>query len=438
MPCPHARQSDEPRERRAPSRRSFLKVAVSIGGASALSACLEREQNGATVTEPSFPQGEDPSTYPDQQHAWQDYLVHDRFGNTIFPLHQTLLLLRYTEDGPPTQADRERVEDAFRTLERAFQRGTGGAESARHTEGLLFTIGYSHRYFERVGDTLPNSAGMLTPEEVVEILGESGVTADTHHAVVHLASGYASVVLAAEQALFEEIDTVNGVEIEGGLADVFERADRRTGFIGKGQPAKRYDRSDITENAPLSMGFKAGFADNLPDEQRATIRDGPFAGGTTQQISRIEIDLDRWYEDHDKESQIKQVFTPAHTAEDVGEFGENLAGDTHKTPEDADRVETDARERGRVGHGQKLVAARDEDFKPRILRRDFNAGDFEGMHFDSWQRHIEDFVETRRAMDRPVEGVPDNQNGIVDYITVTNRATFLMPPRADRALPRVA
>jgi hypothetical protein len=48
------------------------------------------------------------------------------------------------------------------------------------------------------------------------------------------------------------------------------------------------------------MGFKSGYADNLPPEDLVTIDEGPFAGGTVAQVSRTRLDLESWYEeDHD-------------------------------------------------------------------------------------------------------------------------------------------
>ncbi|MFB6075213.1 MAG: hypothetical protein ABEJ89_09390 [Haloarculaceae archaeon] len=443
MPCPHAGGSqDDPRSGPsddALSRRQMIRAAVAIGGTSALSACLDRERDGtATPTERSFPQGpDDLSTLPERQHAWTDYLVRDRFGNTVLPQHHAILLLRYTGPEPPTQSDRESVESAFRTLERAYQRGTGGEPSVVQNEGLLFVVGYAPRYFDRFDAALPASVDLPPSDELLGTIGESEPTADDYDAAVHLASDRGSVLLAVEQALFGELETLNGVSVAGSLDPVFEVAERRTGFVGRDQPAQRYENDDIPDSAPLSMGFKSAYRDTLPSEDRITIRDGPFAGGTTMQVSRLEHDLEAWY-DHDHGERTRRMFSPEHTSEDVGEVGEDLASSSGITEAIAERAERDAREEGVLGHGQKIARARDEEFNQRILRRDFDIADTPGLHFDAWQRTMDDFVQVRRAMngDGIDAEVDEADDGILSVITVTNRATYLMPPRSLRALPR--
>ena len=439
MPCPHHGHGQD--DGAESTRRRFLKAAVAAGGASALSACLDLEA-GATTPEQDlsqFPRGpEDLSGLPDRQHAWQDYFIHDRFGNTVFPKHNTLLLLDYVGESPPADEERQQVEGAFRTLERAFQRGTSGESNAIHHDGLLFTMGYAPSYFEGFDADLPPSVDLPTPRELLDELDEDESRADDVDAAIHLASGFASVVLAAEEHLLSGFDRLNGVESEGTLAGVFELAERRPGFIDKGQPAREYDHPDIPESAPLAMGLKGGFQDNLPDEDRVTIREGPFAGGTTQMVSRVESDLDRWYEES-REDRIKQIYTPDHTPEMVGDVGEDLAGFSGKTPEHVEKLPDDAAD-GLVGHGQKLAQARtdpDEGFATIISRRDFNGTAEPSLHFDSWQREMADFVRVRKAMNGEAfaDQVDPENNGIIDYIEVTNRATFLIPPREHRALP---
>jgi len=419
----------------------MIRAAVAIGGMSGLSACLNREptdvsEPAETAADQQFPPGpEDLGTLPERQHAWTDYLVRDRFGNTVLPQHQTILMLDYTGPETPSDDDREQVESAFRTLERAYQRGTGGDSSAVQHEGLLFVVGYAPAYFDRFDTDLPDSVDLPSSRAVLSELDEPSPSADSHDAVIHLAAGFGSVVLSAEQALFGDLDHVNGVPVDGTLAEHFKVAERRTGFIGRGQPAQKYDGDEIPDNAPLSMGFKSGFGDNLPREDRITIPNGPFAEGTTMQVSRLEHDISSWY-DNSHQERTERMFSPSHDSEDVGEVGEDLASFSSVTEEVVEETEAHA-EDGVVGHGQKVAHARDEDFRQRIMRRDFNSTGEPGMHFDSWQREIEDFLAVRRAMngEHVDTDVDSEDDGILEFIDVTNRATFLMPPRSLRALP---
>lgn len=434
MPCPVSGGSTS-----GPSpgieRREFLKSALAIGGASALSACVSR---GKEVTLPRGP--EDLDSLPRRQHAWNDYLVTDPHGNTVLPHHQLLLFLDVTVSNP-TATDRERAESALTTLERAFQRGTGGDRSATATDGLFFSIGYAPSYFDRFDADLSDSVDLPAPETVLEATDEDPSKADHHDALLMLTSDHVEALLESELALFGDVEELNGVAVDGGLEHAFEVVERRTGFIGKGLPSERLDHP-VPEESPQAMGFKSGFRDNQASEERVTIADGPFAGGTTQHVSKLQFDLGEWYE-NDHDDRVELMFSPEHTSDEVGEVGDFLASDSKVTDGIIERTDQHARHRGRVGHTQKVARARD-DGEPLILRRSEGIstdGEVPGLNFTSVQQRIGDFIETRKAMngtdlsaETDGEGGPSG-NGILDFIEVRNRANFLLPPRPHRALP---
>jgi hypothetical protein len=95
-----------------------------------------------------------------------------------------------------------------------------------------------------------------------------------------------------------------------------------------------------------------------------------------------------------------------------------------------------------VGHHETVAQAR-KNGKPLLLRRDFNTtdGGQAGVHFLSLQKSIDDFVETRRAMNGwyvrdDSEAITDrSNNGILEFITEVATANFYVPPRADRSFP---
>ncbi|MDS0295662.1 DUF7405 family protein [Halogeometricum luteum] len=422
------------------SRRTMVKAALAIGGSSALAACQEAERSPdeETTEGPEYPRGtEDRSALPARQHAWDDYLVNSVHGTVTQSQHQLLLGLSYEGSVPPTDEERERVENALRTLERAFQWGSGLDASGSINDGLLFMLGYAPRYLERVGIELDE---LQRPETVLAELGEDESLAADFDALLLLDSDYASILLAAEQALFAEKERLNGVEVEHRLSDIFTVTERRTGVLGKGRPAQEIDNEDIPEDAPLSMGFRAGFSNSLPAEDAATFSAGPFAGGTTLAVSRVRTDLDRWY-DQPHEQRTKEMYCPAHDYEDVGDVGDALGDHSEITEENVGNLEELAAEHGIVGHAQKVASARDEEFQTQILRRSEGVAtdDVHGsaFNFSSVQTDTRKFVEVRRAMN--VEeydvDVPDDRHGIVDYLGTLSRSTFLVPPRADRALP---
>lgn len=423
---------------RAIPRRSFVASAVAIGGASALSACLETERDAADPAEPEYPRGpEDASALPERQHAWNQYLVREPSGNTILPQQQLVLFYSYTGSVPPTDEERAAVEDALRSIERAYQRGTGGDTGATFNEGLLFTLGYAPGYFERFDGSLPDDLDLPPPRDVIDTLEEDATPEDAD-AVVLCNSDLGGIVLGVEQALAGEQATINGVDVEGDFASVFEQVQRRPAVVGRGNPAEELDHPDIDEDAPLSMGYKSGFDDSNPPEEAVTLASGPFAGGTTQLVSRLGIDLDAWY-DLSEEDRVTQMFATGHTVDEVGETGEALGGSSRVHPADTEGLAEKAETHGRLGHTQKTARARDENFETTILRRsEGNVSDPDhdaGMNFSSIQRGIGRFVDVREAMNDLGGDVDAHHSGIVDFLSVERRGTFLLPPRSLRALP---
>jgi len=405
-------------------RRDYLRYLVAAGGAAGLAACLDATE------EEDVPTG-DPGERPARQHAWNDILRTDDDGNPRPPEHHVLAALELTTD--PGADARETVETAFRSLERAY---------AFAPEGLLFTVGYTPAYFERVGGDppLPEPTAITTLEDP---------EFDEFDAVVHLASDDPAVVLEAEESLLGEETEPNGVAMDATLDGIFERAEpRRTGFVGPGLPAEHTDLDgvpdSIPEEAPFFMGFRSGFAGSQAPEDRVTIQDGPYAGGTTMHVESLALQLRTWFEQDSQFQRISKLYSPEHAEEDlVGEVGEKLGTATGVAGEIADRTEQDARERGMVGHAQKAARARGPDGTPPLLRRDFNTvdGDAPGVHFLALQRTVEEFVRVRRAMageDLAGEGVGQRlNNGILQYIFVRRRGNFLVPPRERRSLPEV-
>jgi hypothetical protein len=417
-------------------RRTVLQGLVAAGGLSALAACLNLESDGDSV---SIPTG-DPANRPARQHAWNDSLSTDDHGNDLIQNHHVFLSLSY--DGQARETDRDTVETALTDLERA---------NAASNDGLLFTIGYSPTYFQRFDDPLESvdlpPAGPLFAEENVAV--------DDADAFLHLASDHASAVLDAETALFGDADgnesaeteTANGVEVTP-LDGVFSVAERRTGFFGPGLPAER-DEGQILQGVPSSaldeedpsfMGFWSRFQGSQATEDRVTIQDGRFAGGTTQHVSALILILDNWV-NHSLEEKIARLFAPTADTEEIGPHGERLTTDNTVDAVDEERLRESADDHGVVGHAQKLSRFREEG-RPPILRRDVSTDDNgeAGVLFVSLQRAFDDFRRLRLAM----EGIDlaaetpvydRKNNGILQYFRTRRRGNFLIPPRELRALP---
>ncbi|QIO24219.1 Tat pathway signal protein [Haloarcula sp. JP-L23] len=430
---------------RSIDRRAFLKSAVAIGGMSALTAAMSIEADGSDPSTTS-PDG-DPSNRPPQQHRWSDAGYVDEHGNPAPPTHQIVLLLDYA--GDDIDADRARMEASFRQLEEAF--------AYNQSEGLLFNVGYSPAYFKRYSTGQPKGVDITEPRAVSPY---NNPEMDRQDIFLQLASDRASVVLAAEAALEGNADTVNGVSVENSLAEFCVVAERRSVFAGPGLPKERLSddvAEHIDETSPLSMGYNSVYADSIPPEQRVTISEGPWMDGTVAMVSKLRLKLREWYEERTEAERVQEMFAPDYTPEDVGDFGEGLGEGSGRgdgegwSDELTDQTEADAREKGIVGHSQKVSRARDDDFGVKLLRRDGDitvAGGKGGLSFVGLVEGISDWFDVADAMYDPgLDGVLRERDdtdgtdghhprsGISARIDVLSRGHFLVPPRSLRALP---
>lgn len=416
------------------TRRAVLKSVVAAGGASALAACLDRTRDREPI-----PQGTaDRSALPDRQHAWHDRIRLDEHGNELLPRHQVLLYLALDGSGPPTRTDRETVETAFRTLDRAYERSH---------EGLLYSVAYSPAYFDRFDEPL---AGVtLPPPRSLSSFEQPDL--DTQDILVHLASDRPDAVLEAEEVLVGDRQTANGVEVAAKLTGVATVDSRRTGFVGPGMPAKRQEEIEgipedgpVPQKSPLFMGFMAGFRKNQASEDYVTLEDGPFAGGTTKHVSNLRQRLEDWYGEQDFDERVTEMFSPQHAERGlVDGVGENL-GASSGIEQFVDSIEDDALKFGRVGHAQKSARGnRDAEGNVLLLRRHFEStdDDIASLHFPSLQRDIAHFERVRKAMNgEDLPGVSPAirqrvNNGILEYVFTERRGNFLVPPMRLRSLP---
>ena len=391
------------------NRRRFLRGAGLTVGGLLLSgpSTLIRAQEGPELG-PSL-------NRPERQHAWNEFLTIDDHGNPVMPRFHRLLTFDIEGEADPTAV--RRLEAQLRDWERRYDWSP---------EGLMFVLGWGAKYFKgrlNIDSPIP-APRALSSFETPDF--------DDYDACLHLASDDEMRLNRLEAELQE-----GDFQVKKSL----ERQETRTGFVGEGLPAARQDVSGIpsgcpvSKNSPLFMGFKSGFKRNQATEDDVTIADGPLAGGTTMQVSWLRLRLDGWYNLLDQEGRVDRMFAPQFSHEDV----ESL---TDEAETFADRIVQTAREHGVVGHLQASARARRND-RPIILRRDFDTTDngTAGLHFVSLQRSIDDFVQTRQAMnasDMIFENPsikPRVNNGIKESIFVLRRANYLVPPRSQRAFP---
>ncbi|MBV9536040.1 MAG: hypothetical protein JO321_11585 [Solirubrobacterales bacterium] len=417
-------EADRARGRAGLTRRRFLigASAVAAGGA-AIGVGLERAlgQNGKSLPAVALPA---PAPgLPGSQHAWGATLSADRYGNTIAPRFDRLLL--FDVNGNPTPGYARVLEAALRTLERAFPWSPSG---------LLFTAGWSPDYFERVlrvSSPIPR-ARRLSDFELPTI--------DTYDLCLHFASNDEQRLAAVEAAL------IHGAPLPGAsghldISRVLTWRETRTGFTGAGLPAARQHVGGIPagdpvpRSAPLFMGFKSNLKRNQASEDAVTIAAGPFAGGTTMHVSYMRLRLDSWYRNLSDRERVARMYAPQVTPREAAHFTTDAKSDPNLLDQAITRY-------GVVGHAQTSARARRAG-KPLILRRDFNTVDSgqAGLHFVALQRAIEDFVTTRTAMNAASAQLRNPaitgtvNNGINEFMFVLKRANYILPPRSDRSFP---
>ena len=317
------------------------------------------------------------------------------------------------------------LEAALRTLERSFKWGP---------DGLLFTASWGPHYFEHV-------LGVASPIPKPEALASFELpTLDAYDACLHLACDDDARLDAVVAALVHG-GPLAGADSRIDIRRALALREIRTGFVGDRLPAAHQDVSGVPANrpvpttAPLYMGFKSGLRRNQASEDRVTIAGGPFAGGTTMHVSRMRLRLDSWYGLFDERQRIARMYAPQVTPTQVEHFTTDAPSDPHKLAQAAERY-------GVVGHAQSSAVVR-RNGMPLILRRDFDTtdGGEAGLHFVALQQSIADFVKTRKAMNaaratylNPSITATTN-NGINEFIFVSHRANYVVPPRALRSFP---
>jgi hypothetical protein len=306
------------------------------------------------------------------------------------------------------------LESRLRDLERSFRWGP---------EGLLFTVGYGPEYFTKV-------LGVAAPlPRATSLSSFESPAIDSYHLCLHLACDDEQRLVDVEASL------------RRGLAAILIWRETRSGFTGRGLP-RAHQRvaglgsgSSVPRDSPLFMGFKSGLRKNQASEDAVTITAGPFAEGTTMQVSHMLLALEHWYRGLSASDRVARMYSPQTTVEAARRFTTDASGNPAAITQAITRY-------GVVGHAQAAAQARRHN-RPLIIRRDFDTvdGGQAGVHFVSLQRSIQDFVATRNAMNATGahninhEITATRNNGINAFIDVRRRANYILPSRADRSFP---
>ncbi|MFT4922988.1 MAG: hypothetical protein ACI8XM_002209 [Haloarculaceae archaeon] len=402
------------------TRRTLLARLAGLSSAVGLAGCA-RILGKRAPTPADLPPNPRADQLPARQHAWDSAVTTDSHGNPVMPGHHRVVLLTLRSE--PSEAAAATIERALRSLEAAYDWAP---------DGLLHSLAWGTQYFERIG-ALDDSP--IRRPRVISRTDDPDLLA--FDAALVLASEVPSHLAAVDSAMFGSRSSLNGTTIDDRLGEVFSVAGRRTGFVGEGLPAAHTDAEGVPpgvpEDAPLFTGFFSGRRGTQASEERVTIQEGHYEGGTTMHLSRLDESLSGWWDMADEE-RIARMFSPTFSAEDVAALEDDVPF--------GEAVADHASEFGIAGHHEKVARAR-EDGEPIILRRDFNTtdGGQAGLHFLALQRSLADFEKTRRAMngwylrDDHTDVTDRQNNGLLNFITVASRANFYVPPRSQRAFP---
>jgi hypothetical protein len=403
------------------TRRRFLAGATVVA-ASGIAFGLRSGRASAAIEVPFVPLGTQPAGLPARQHAWVPTLAVNSFGDPVAPKYDRLLF--FDVSGLPNPAYAQLLEARLRSLERRYNWGPNG---------LLFTVSWSSAYFKllRVPSPVPVATGLSSFEHP---------SIDSYDMCLHLACDDEQRLADIEAALVHG-KPLNGVVGSLALSPALIWRETRTGFTGTGLPAAHQrvrgipSGDPVPKNSPLFMGFKSGLKKNQATEDDVTIPSGPFAQGTTMQVSYMLLNLDDWYGDMSDSQRVALMYSPQTTVEAVTKLTTDAASEPGRITEAITKF-------GVVGHAQASATARQHN-RPVIIRRDFDTvdGGHAGLHFVSVQRSIQDFVATRNAMNASGAHLINKtitataNNGINAFIAVKRRANYIMPSRADRSFP---
>ncbi len=398
------------------------------------------------------------------------------------PLHHELVTFRLAVSGSSDlRAAQHDLESALSALDAEFEPTPAG---------LGVTAGWGVPYFHGhvpgparthlpIDRRATGAAGRQVPVLLDAIRFPSDppdVVLESHDAVVLLRSDVPANIRTAHERLT-------------GL-DIWRPTTIRRGFVGGGfdggpslprtiaQAAGVPGAELIPKSAELFLGFTSTQRAALGPGRIANIETlgysdggpgGYFRSGTVMSVSHIFEDLESWYLTFDHPQRAATVFGP----------GRDVPPGTLTVSEGPEDVATvpaimhDARTTSRIGHSPAIqttsrlakdTVGADGTHYPKGTavpqRADFNTldnpfawssqpqldrmqpGAQAGLHFVVFNPTSDDFQRNRLAMDGVLPGgvhttlAPrDPGQGFNSVLTTTHRQTFLVPPRAHRALP---
>lgn len=425
---------------------------------------------------------------PRTQYELPGVTVEDHLGVpvAVVPLWHAVVTARITVaagDRAALKRAQHRLAAALAEVESVYPLDPGGIFIQ-----VAYGLGYFHRFLPKalVDEHFPKStlAGSEGQPAIIDSIrfpkDPENVILEDNEVVFHFKSDYRGHIENVIGALFRPDEQhLNGLPVENAyVGDLFSLTSIRHGFAGHGLPKVMGQRlgipgaEHVPDGAMLFMGFSSSHVHGLAQGNLPSFETLPgytdvevddyFAGGTAMHLSRIGIDLEKWYAMGSKD-RLSRVFHPRRTeAAEVLSPDQSPATVTFEEQRDRDIVET-----GVVGHNEQMqfLSRLKEDTTtaygetlPRgtvfFLRQDFNTvenpfgfsaeGQIDpapraGVHFVGFGPSAQYYEKLRLQMDsvdhQKRYNMPDENLGFTGFLETTHRQNLLLPPRAHRSFP---
>lgn len=404
----------------------------------------------------------------------------------VVPLWHTVVTARLAfapDDHERLRAAQRRLTNALAEVENVYP---------LQPQGIFIQVAYGLPYFRnripgKLTDelmprsALPGTEGQWALVDSIRFpMDPDSLVLESNEICFHFKSDFRHHIEDVLQVLFQPGEQViNGIPAENAyVGDLLTITSIRRGFAGRSMPKLIGERlripgaDQVPAGAMLFLGFTSshvhGLAagdlpsfETLPGYTDAT-PDSYFAHGTSMHLSRIGLDLERWYRFTPRE-RLQRMFHPRRTeTAEVLSPDQSPASSTFREQRD-----DDVARHGLVGHNEQMqylsrvgentttaYGQRLEKGTVFFLRQDFNtvenpfgfwsdgpvsAEPAPAVHFVGFGPSAQHFELMRTEMDSPdlkaEHHLPDDNIGFTGVLETSHRQNYLLPPRVHRAFP---
>jgi hypothetical protein len=412
--------------------------------------------------------------------------LHQDVPVAVVPLWHAVVTARLTfatDDRVTLRSAQQRLDNALAEVEKIYP---------LQPSGIFIQVAYGAPYFRRripqqlTDEFMPRSMLPGTEGEWALIdsirfpMDPQDLLLESNEVCFHFKSDYREHVEDVIRVLFQPgTQVLNGIPTENAyVGDLLTISSIRRGFAGSSMPKLIGQQlgipgaDKIPPGAMLFMGFTSSHvhglaAGNLPSFETLPgytdqTPDSYFAHGTAMHLSRIALDLERWYQ-FSPEQRLHRMFHPRRTeTAEVLSPNQSPATSTFKTQRDEDAATFKL-----VGHNEQMqflsrlqadtttvYGQRLERGTVLFLRQDFDtvenpfgfwadgrisARPRAGVHFVGFGPSAQHYELLRQEMDSPDLKARHNLSadnvGFTKMLVTTHRQNYLLPPRSHRSFP---